>query len=47
MPLENLNGLHYSAVEKTTVNTAIASIENSLTAKLKTFRQRNEPDTGV
>lgn len=35
MPLENLNGLHYSAVEKTTVNTAIASIENSLTAKFK------------
>ncbi|KUJ62118.1 hypothetical protein AR687_08825 [Flavobacteriaceae bacterium CRH] len=35
MPLENLNGLHYTAAEKTAVNTALTSIESSLTAKFK------------
>lgn len=35
MPLENLNGLHYTAAEKTAVTTPLTSIENSLTAKFK------------
>lgn len=35
MPLENLNGLHYTVAEKTAVTTALTSIENSLTAKFK------------
>jgi hypothetical protein len=35
MPLENLNGLHYLAAEKTTVTTALTSIENALSPKFK------------
>ncbi|MDQ6472529.1 hypothetical protein RB619_17950 [Flavobacterium sp. LHD-80] len=35
MPLENLNGLHYTAAEKTNVIASMTSMENSLTAKFK------------
>ncbi|MFB9076427.1 hypothetical protein ACFFLS_24440 [Flavobacterium procerum] len=35
MPLENLNGLHYTAAEKTTVNTALNSLMTALSAKFK------------
>ena len=35
MPLENLNGLHYLAAEKTTVTTALTTIENALSPKFK------------
>lgn len=35
MPLENLNGLHYTAAEKTNVTGLMTSIETSLTAKFK------------
>ena len=35
MPLENLNGLHYTAAEKTTVGTSLTAIETALTAKFR------------
>jgi hypothetical protein len=35
MPLENLNGLHYTAAEKTAVGTSLAAIETALVAKFK------------
>jgi hypothetical protein len=35
MPLENLNGLHYTAAEKTAVATSLTAIETALTAKFK------------
>ncbi|WP_264563486.1 hypothetical protein [Flavobacterium sp. N3904] len=35
MPLENLNGLHYTAAEKTAVGTSLTAIETALAAKLK------------
>jgi hypothetical protein len=35
MPLENLNGLHYTAAEKTAVGTSLTAIETALAAKFK------------
>ncbi|WP_035651785.1 hypothetical protein [Flavobacterium sp. ASV13] len=35
MPLENLNGLHYTDAEKTNVIASMMSMENSLTANFK------------
>lgn len=35
MPLENLNGLHYTATEKTEVATSLTAIETALAAKFK------------
>jgi hypothetical protein len=35
MPLENLNGLHYTAAEKTNVGTSLAAIETALAVKFK------------
>ncbi|MCI9843313.1 hypothetical protein [Flavobacterium pectinovorum] len=35
MPLENLNGLHYTAAEKTAVAASLTTIENALLAKFK------------
>ncbi|WP_185963942.1 hypothetical protein [Flavobacterium restrictum] len=35
MPLENLNGLHYTAAEKTAIGTSLTSIETALSAKFK------------
>jgi hypothetical protein len=38
MPLEDLNRLHYSEAEKTTVTAAITNIENSLSEKFKNLK---------
>ena len=35
MPLENLNGLHYTAAEKTAVGTSLTAIETALAMKFK------------
>lgn len=35
MPLDNLNGLHYTAAEKATVGTSLTAIETALAAKFK------------
>lgn len=35
MPLENLNGLHYTAAEKTAVGTSLTAIETALAAKFR------------
>lgn len=35
MPFENLNNVHYTAVEKTAVTTALNALETALTAKLR------------
>ena len=34
MPFENLNSVHYTAAEKTAVNTAVTSLETALSTKL-------------
>ena len=35
MPLENLNGIHYTAAEKTAVGTSLTAIETALAIKFK------------
>jgi hypothetical protein len=35
IPLENLNGLHYTAAEKTAVGTSLTAIETALAAKFR------------
>lgn len=35
MPLENLNGLHYTSAEKTSTNTLLTSLEAALSPKYK------------
>src|SRR4051812_43182206 len=35
MPLENLNGVHYTAAEKTAIGTSLTAIETALGAKFR------------
>ena len=44
MPFDNLNSVHYTATEKTSTNTLLASLEAALSPKFKNLSpaERNE-----